>query len=162
MTPQDQRIAPCLWFDGKAEEAASFYVALFPNSRIERTLRSGVDWPGGKAGGVVLVSFTLNGEPFQALNGGKHDTFNDAVSFSVPCKDQAETDRLWDALIAGGGKAVQCGWLIDRYGVRWQIVPQEFLEMMHRAEGEQARRLMTAMMSMVKLDVAELKRAYDG
>lgn len=155
-------IAPCLWFAKEAEEAASFYVSIFANSRIDHVMRSAVDWPGGVAGEVLLVTFTLQGLPYQALNGGKHDSFNDAISLSVPCKDQAETDRLWEALIAGGGKAVQCGWLIDRYGVRWQIVPVEFMGMMHSAKGEQARRVMTAMMGMVKLDIAALKRAYDG
>ena len=155
-------IAPCLWFATEAEEAARFYVSTFPNSRVDHVMRSAVDWPGGKAGEVLFVAFTLHGQPYQALNGGKHDAFNDAVSLSVSCRDQAETNRLWDALIEGGGKAVQCGWLIDRYGLRWQIVPQEFMEMMQSAEGEQPRRLMTAMMGMVKLDVAALKRAYDG
>ncbi|KAB2851117.1 MAG: VOC family protein [Hyphomicrobiaceae bacterium] len=155
-------ISPCLWFDGRAEEAAKFYTSIFPNSRIDHVERSTVDYPGGKEGDVILVEFTLAGLSYQALNGGPHDTFNDAISLSVLCKDQAEVDRLWEALTAGGGKPIQCGWLKDKFGVSWQIVPEEFLAMLRDKDRSKARRGMQAMMEMVKLDVAALRRAYDG
>jgi predicted 3-demethylubiquinone-9 3-methyltransferase (glyoxalase superfamily) len=155
-------ISPCLWFDGRAEEAAKFYTSIFPNSRIDHVERSTVDYPGGKEGDVILVEFTLAGLSYQALNGGPHDTFNDAISLSVLCKDQAEVDRLWEALTAGGGKPIQCGWLKDKFGVSWQIVPEEFPAMLRDKDRSKARRGMQAMMEMVKLDVAALRRAYDG
>jgi predicted 3-demethylubiquinone-9 3-methyltransferase (glyoxalase superfamily) len=154
-------IAPCLWFDGQAEQAARFYVSIFPDSHIDHIQQSGADYPGGKAGDTILVEFTLAGLRYQALNGGAHNPFNDAISMSVACKDQAEVDRLWDALTADGGKPVQCGWLKDRFGVPWQIVPDEFAAMMRDADPKKAKNVMQAMMKMVKLDVAELKRAYD-
>lgn len=156
------RISPCLWFDGRAEEAAAFYVSLFPDSRITHVIRSPTDTPGAKAGSVILVEFSLSGQSFQALNGGPHDAFNDAISLSVDCADQAEVDRLWDALSAGGGRPVQCGWLKDKFGVSWQIVPEAMMAMMRGENPERARRAMEAMMRMVKLDIAELKRAWEG
>jgi predicted 3-demethylubiquinone-9 3-methyltransferase (glyoxalase superfamily) len=157
-----QKISPCLWFDGRAEEAARFYTSIFPNSRIDYTERSSVDYPGGKTGDVLLVEFTLAGLSYQALNGGPHDQFNDAISLSVTCKDQAEVDRLWDALTADGGKPVQCGWLKDKFGVSWQIVPEEFFTMIRGKDPRKSKRVMEAMMQMVKLDVAELRRASEG
>ena len=117
------KITPCLWFDGKAEEAARFYVSLLPDSRVDNVQRMGMDWPGGKAGGVVMVEFTLAGQPYSALYGGPHYQFTPAVSFSVSCADQAEVDRLWSAL-GDGGAPLQCGWITDRYGLSWQIVPE--------------------------------------
>lgn len=155
-------IAPCLWFDGRAEEAADFYVSVFPDSHVDHKSTSAVDWPGGKAGSVVLVEFTLAGQRYQALNGGPHAAFNDAISLSVSCTDQAEVDRLWDALVADGGEPVQCGWLKDKFGVRWQIVPEAQLEMLRDGDPDRNKRLMEAMMQMVKLDLAKLKQAYDG
>lgn len=156
------RIKPCLWFDRQAEEAAEFYVSIFPDARIEARNRSPVDWPGGKAGDVVLVEIVLAGQRCQALNGGPHAEFNEAISLSATCGDQSEVDRLWSALLAGGGEPMRCGWLKDKYGVRWQIVPEEFETMMRDEDAERSRRLMSAMLEMVKLDVAELRRAYRG
>jgi len=154
-----QKISPCLWFDGRAEEAARFYTSIFPDSRIDHVQRSPIDYPGGKAGDVILVEFTLAGQSYQALNGGPHDPFNDAISLSVTCKDQAEVDRYWDALTAGGGKPVMCGWLKDKYGIAWQIVPEALLAMLRDTDRAKAKRAMEAMMQMVKLDVGALERA---
>ena len=156
------KISPCLWFAGEAEQAANFYVSLLPDSRIDRVQRSPIDYPAGKAGDVLVVGFTLAGQSYIGLNGGPGVPHTNAVSFTINCDDQAEVDRLWDALIANGGKPVQCGWLNDRWGVPWQIVPKGFTEMLADSNGEGAKRAMTAMMGMVKLDMAELKRAYDG
>ena len=155
------KISPCLWFDGNAEQAARFYVSVFANSRIDYVQRSSIDYPGGKAGDVILVEFTLASLGYQALNGGPHDKFNDAISLSVACRDQAEVDRLWDALTADGGKPVQCGWLKDKFGVSWQIVPEEFVTMMRDENPKKAKSAMEAMVQMVKLDVAKLKQAFD-
>ncbi len=157
-----QKISPCLWFDGRAEEAARFYTALFPDSRIDHVQRSLIDYPGGKVNDVILVDFTLAGQRYQALNGGPHHPFNDPISLSVTCKDQAEVDRYWEALTAHGGKAVMCGWLKDKYGVSWQIVPEAFMAMMRDPDRAKSKRAMEAMMTMVKLDVAGLQRAFDG
>jgi predicted 3-demethylubiquinone-9 3-methyltransferase (glyoxalase superfamily) len=156
------KLAPCLWFDRRAEEAALLYTSLLPDSRIDHIQRAAVDYPGGKAGDVLLVEFTLAGLSYQGLNGGPHDPFNDAISLSVACQDQAEVDRLWDALIADGGRPVQCGWLKDRFGVSWQIVPDALFAMMRDPDGAKAKRTMEAMMGMVKLDLAALRRAFDG
>ncbi len=157
-----QKISPCLWFDGRAEEAARFYTSIFPDSRIDRVERSSIDYPGGKAGDAILVEFTLAGLSYQALNGGPHDPFNDAISLSVSCKDQAEVDHLWDALTSDGGMPVQCGWLKDKFGVAWQIVPEEFIAMTRDPNRTKSKRAMEAMVHMVKLDVAALRRAYEG
>lgn len=155
------KITPCLWFEGAAEEAARFYVSLLPDSRIERIHHSLVDTPGGKAGAVLLVEFTLAGQRYAALNGGMTVPYTNAVSFMIDCADQAEVDRLWAALTAGG-EEVQCGWLKDRYGVPWQIVPTVMLQMLADPDRSKATRAMQAMMGMVKLDIAGLQRAYDG
>ncbi len=157
-----QTISPCLWFDGRAEEAARFYTSIFRNSRLDHVERSSIDYPGGKAGTVILVEFTLAGLSYQALNGGPHDPFNDAISLSVSCANQEEVDRLWDALTADGGRPVQCGWLKDKFGVSWQIVPEEFAAMLRDGDRARSQRVMHAMMQMVKLDIAELRRAYKG
>lgn len=156
-----QKISPCLWFDRQAEEASKFYTSIFLDSRIDEIMRSSVDTPGAKAGEVILVDFTLAGQKYQALNGGVHERFNDAISLAVTCKDQAEVDRLWDALIAGGGKPVQCGWLKDKFGVSWQIVPEVLPKMINDKDREKSKRVMEAMMRMVKLDIDELQKAYD-
>ena len=158
-----QKISPCLWFDGNAEQAARFYTSVFPDSRIDHVGLSTVDYPGGKAGDVLLVELTLAGLSYQALNGGKFDSaFNDAISLSVSCKDQAEVDRIWDALTADGGKPVQCGWLKDKFGVSWQIVPEEFVVMLRDKDSRKVKRAMEAMMKMMKLDVATLRKAFDA
>ena len=156
------KISPCLWFDGDAEEAAHFYTSIFPDSRIDNIQQSSIDYPGGKVGGVILVEFTLAGLSYLALNGGPHDKFNDAISLSVSCKGQAEVDNIWDALISGGGKPVQCGWLKDKFGVSWQIVPEEMETMLREKDPIKTKRVMQAMMKMVKLDVAQLKSAFEG
>jgi predicted 3-demethylubiquinone-9 3-methyltransferase (glyoxalase superfamily) len=117
------KICPCLWFDGEAEEAAKFYVSLLPGSKIETVQKNTIDGPAGKAGSVLVVEFTLAGQRFMALNGGMRVEYTHAVSFKIDCADQAEVDRLWDALTANGGQPSRCGWLRDRYGVSWQIVP---------------------------------------
>ena len=154
------KIAPCLWYDNEAEEAAKFYVSLLPNSRIDRIMKSPADTPSGKAGTVLLVEFTLAGQRFQGLNGGPMFKFTPAVSLSIDCKDQAEVDRLWDAILKNGGKESQCGWITDRWGLSWQIVPHGIQDLYD--DPVKGKRAMEAMMKMVKLDMAALKRAYDG
>ena len=156
------KISPCLWFVSEAEEAANFYVSLLPNSRIEKVQRNTIDSPGGKAGTVLVVDFTLAGQRFLALNGGMKMEYTHAVSFMIDCADQAEVDRLWDALLANGGKADRCGWLKDRYGVSWQIVPKALMTYIGGSDSAGAQRAMQAMLGMVKLDIEGLKRAYEG
>lgn len=156
------KITPCIWYDGAAEEAANFYVALLPGSRIDRVIKSPVDTPSGAAGQVLVVEFTLADQAFMGLNGGPMFPQTEAVSFIIETEDQAETDRLWDALIADGGTPSQCGWLKDRWGVSWQITPRRLNELMRETDPERARRAMTAMMTMTKIDIAALERAADG
>jgi predicted 3-demethylubiquinone-9 3-methyltransferase (glyoxalase superfamily) len=155
------RIAPCLWFKSEAEEAAKFYVSLLPDSKIMHVQRNVMDSPGGKTGTVLIVEFQLAGQRFQALNGNTQFAYNHAISFSVDCKDQAEVDRLWAALLKGG-EEVACGWIKDRYGVSWQIVPSVLPKMLADPDQAKAQRVMTAMMGMIKLDIAALQRAYEG
>ena len=156
------KIAPCLWFDGEAEEAANFYVSLLSDSRIETVQRNTVDSPGGKAGTVLVVEFTLAGQRFIALNGGTRFEYTHAISFKIDCADQAEVDRLWDGLLSGDGQAERCGWLKDRFGLSWQIVPTALPKYLGGADREGAKRAMAAMLQMVKLDIAGLKKAYEG
>ena len=156
------KISPCLWFDGEAEEAAKFYVSLLPDSRIEKVQRNSVDSRAGKAGSVLVVEFTLAGQRFMALNGGKAFDFTHAISFKIDCADQAEVDRLWDALAANGGSVERCGWLKDRFGVSWQIVPTALVQYLGGPDRAGAQRAMQAMMQMIKLDIAGLKSAYEG
>ncbi len=156
-----QKITPCLWFNGEAEEAASFYVTLLPDSRIERVFRSPADTPSGPAGSVLTVEFNLAGMKYLALNGGPEFSFTEAVSFQIHCDDQEEVDRLWAALFAGG-KEIACGWIKDRWGLAWQIVPVRLQELLQDPDPERARRTMEAMMKMVKIDIATLERAADG
>jgi len=155
-------ITPCLWFATRALEAAEFYVSVFAGSSIRNVHRAGSDYPGGKAGQVLMVEFTLAGLDYQALNGGPHDTFNDAISLSVSCEDQAEVDRLWARLTADGGKPVQCGWLKDKYGLSWQIVPKRLGQLMSDPDRARAQRVMQAMLKMVKLDIAALEAAAEA
>ena len=154
-----QTITPCLWFENNALEAAEFYTSIFPDSSIATVQRAPADTPGPKAGSVLVVQFKLAGQDYQALNGGPHDKFNDAISLSVSCKDQTEVDRYWSALTAGGGKPVQCGWLKDKYGLSWQIVPKRLPELLADPDPGKAKRVMEAMMKMVKIDVAALEAA---
>jgi predicted 3-demethylubiquinone-9 3-methyltransferase (glyoxalase superfamily) len=156
------RISPCLWFDGEAEEVARFYVSLLPDSRIENIQKNIIDSRAGKAGSVLLVEFTLAGQRFMALNGGMRFDYTHAVSFMIDCKDQAEVDRLWDALSANGGAVEQCGWLKDRYGVSWQIVPDALATYLGGPDAAGAQRVVQAMFGMVKLDIEGLRRAYEG
>lgn len=153
---------PCLWFDGKAEEAAEFYTGLIPDSHIDRIWRSPADTPSGPTGMVLTVDFTVAGQRLQALNGGPDFSFNEAVSIVVECEDQAEVDRLWDALTADGGEPGPCGWLKDRFGLSWQIVPEELNRLVSDPDPERARRAMEAMLAMGKIDVDELRAAAGG
>ena len=160
------RIAPCLWFDTQAEEAAKYYTGIFRNARITRVNRypdSGREIHGKEPGSVMTVDFELDGLSFTALNGGPDFTFNEALSLQVLCKDQEEIDYYWEKLGAGGDpKAQQCGWLKDRYGVSWQVGPADMAEMFADETSPQTKRAMEAMLKMKKIDIAELQRAYDG
>lgn len=156
------KIFPFLWYAREAEEAASFYASIFPDSSVDRVTALQSESPSGPPGSVKVVEFTLFGQRFQAMTAGKHDDFNDAISLMVECADQAEVDRYWNALIEGGGKPVACGWLTDRFGVRWQIVPAVLAELMADKDPARAKRVSDAMMKMVKLDVAALQKAYRG
>jgi predicted 3-demethylubiquinone-9 3-methyltransferase (glyoxalase superfamily) len=157
-----QAIYPCLWFDGNAEEAVQLYTSLLPNSQIDKVWRSPADTPSGPAGMVLTVDFTLNGQRLQGLNGGPDFRFNEAISLVIECDDQAEVDRLWDALTADGGEPGPCGWLKDRFGLSWQIVPRELNELVAHPDPERARRAMEAMLKMGKIEVEELRRAADA
>ncbi len=156
------KIAPCLWFDGQAEEAAKLYASIFPDSRIDKVVRSPADNPSTPAGAVLTVDFTLAGQQFIGLNGGPDFRFNEAVSFSIDCQDQAEVDRYWAALIEGGGSHGVCGWLKDRFGVSWQVVPRQLNEMLQSSDRDAAARAMEAMLKMKKIDVEKLREAYEG
>ena len=156
------KITPNLWFDGQAEEAAAFYTSLFPEGRIDKIVRAPADNPSTREGDVLTVEFTIAGSPFVGLNGGPDFKFNEAVSFSVDCADQAEVDRYWDALVAGGGEHSVCGWLKDRFGVSWQVVPRQLNEMLESPDKDAARRAMEAMLEMKKLDIAKLREAFEG
>jgi predicted 3-demethylubiquinone-9 3-methyltransferase (glyoxalase superfamily) len=150
----------CLWFDGRAEEAAEFYTSIFPNAQLGRSMRY-TDVGPGEPGSVVTVEFEINGRRFVALNGGPQFTFTEAISFQIFCEDQAEVDYYWERL-ADGGREIQCGWVNDRFGVSWQVIPERLMEMLTDPDGEKAGRATQAMLSMVKLDIAELERAYAG
>jgi predicted 3-demethylubiquinone-9 3-methyltransferase (glyoxalase superfamily) len=156
-----QKITPHLWYTKEAQEAARFYASIFPDSRVDRVTPLPADSPSGPAGSVEVVEFTLCGQPFMAISAGPLDPFNHAISFVVTCENQAELDRYWTALLEGG-TVEQCGWLKDRYGVSWQIVPAGFGEMMADPDRGRARRVAEAMLKMVKLDFAALKAAYEG
>ncbi|HIK18932.1 MAG TPA: VOC family protein [Leptolyngbyaceae cyanobacterium M33_DOE_097] len=155
-----QKIIPCLWFNGNAEDAAMFYVSLLPDSRIDRILKSPADTPSGPAGMVLTVEFTLAGMQYVGLNGGPQFPFTEAVSFQIHCDDQAEVDRLWAALTEGGSE-VACGWLKDRWGLSWQIVPKRLIELINDPDANRARRAQEAMMQMVKIDIGAIERAAD-
>jgi predicted 3-demethylubiquinone-9 3-methyltransferase (glyoxalase superfamily) len=154
-----QKIKTFLWFDREAEQAARFYCSVFPGSKVTSVARYAVDTPGGKKGSVMTVAFRLAGQEFVALNGGPTYQFTPAISLSVDCRSQAELDRIWRKLTSGGGKPVQCGWLTDRYGLSWQVVPATIGELLGPADPARAGKVMEAMFGMVKLDIAALKRA---
>ena len=152
------RITPMLWFDHQAEEAARFYASIFPNSKIGTIARYGESGPGPK-GSVMVVAFELDGQPFTALNGGPMFKFTEAISLVVNCADQKELDHYWDRLTEGGSP-VQCGWLKDKYGLSWQIVPTVLSELMSGPDPARSQRVMAALMRMVKLDIGQLQQAY--
>ena len=155
------KIQPCLWFDHNAEEAARFYAATFPDSRVGAISSAPADYPSGKKGDVLTVEMTILGMPFLLLNGGPQFTFDEAVSFQVATEDQAETDRYWKAIIEGGGEESVCGWCKDRFGLSWQITPKRLTQLMAQG-GETAARAFEAMMHMKKIDIAALDRAVEG
>ena len=161
-----QKIAPCLWFDGQAEEAAKFYTSIFKNSRITATARygeAGQEITGAKPGSVMTVSFEIDGHPFTALNGGPLFKFSEAISFEIFCDTQKDVDYYWEKLGAGGDpKAQQCGWLKDKFGVSWQVIPKELPELLMDSKSASSQRAMAAMLKMKKLDIDALKRAYAG
>jgi len=154
------KIFPFLWYATEAEEAARLYASIFPDSRVERVTALQSESPSGPPGSVKVVDFTIFGQPFRAMSAGPHHEFNDAVSLTVLCDDQAELDRYWNALLEGGGRPQACGWLVDRFGVRWQIVPAVFEEMMRDKDPARSKRVTDAMMQMVKFDIAALEKAY--
>ena len=159
-----QKISPCLWFDTKAEEAANFYVSVFKNSRIKHVSRygeAGREVHGKEPGSVMVVAFEIEGQTFTALNGGPHFKFNEAVSFQVMCDTQAEIDHFWSELSQGGQEG-QCGWLKDKYGLSWQVVPSELPQMLTGGDAARQDRMMTAVMAMKKFDLEALKQAYAG
>jgi two-component system sensor histidine kinase QseC len=156
-----QKITPYLWFDGNAEEAVAFYTSVFKNSKTVNVSHYSEAGP-MPAGSVMTIEFEIEGQEFVALNGGPHYKFTPAISLSVSCESQAEIDDLWDKLLAGGGQPVQCGWLTDKFGLSWQIVPRVLLDFMQDKDPVKARRTAEAMFKMVKLDIAALKKAYAG
>jgi len=156
-----KKITPCLWFDGKAEEAAQFYVSVFKRGRIRSVAHFGEGAPAPK-GSVMTVSFQIEGQDFLALNGGPHFTFTPAISFIVDCKTQKEVDELWETLTADGGEESQCAWLKDKFGVSWQIVPRLLVKLLRDKDAAKAKRVLQAMLQMKKIDIAALKKAYVG
>lgn len=159
--PQSQKITTFLWFDNNAEEAANFYTSIFKNSKILGTNRYGEAGP-GKPGSVMAGSFEIDGQQFNVLNGGPAFKFNEAISLFVNCENQQEVDELWAKLIAGGGEESQCGWLKDKFGLSWQIIPRQLGEMLSDKDPEKAKRAMEAMLKMKKIDIKTLERARDA
>lgn len=157
-----QKIVPHLWYTKEAEEAARFYAKVFPDSHVDRVTSLPAESPSGPAGSVDIVEFTVCGQSFMAISAGPHDTFNDAISFMVNCTSQSEIDRYWNALHENGGKPQACGWIIDKYGVRWQIVPTVLGEMMVDPDKAKARRAAQEMLKQVKFDIAKLEAAFNG
>ena len=161
-----QRIIPCLWFDNQAEEAAIFYVSIFRNSKIGRITRygkEGYEIHGRSEGTVMTVEFVIDGQAFTALNGGPIFKFNEAISFQVYCETQEEVDSYWEKLSEGGDKkAQQCGWLKDKYGVSWQVIPKGLSELLGDPDSEKSQRAMKAMLQMKKIDIGEIRQAYEG
>ena len=156
------KIFPFLWYAKEAEEAARFYASIFPDSRVDRVVALQSESPSGPPGSVKVVDFTLFGQRFQAMTAGPHHEFNDAISMVVLCDDQSELDRYWSALLEGGGKAQACGWLMDRFGVRWQIIPASLETLMQGGDPARSKRVSDALLKMVKLDIAALEKAYKG
>lgn len=159
--PIQQKITPFLWFDNAAEEAMAFYTSVFPRSRVVEVTRYGDAGPGPK-GTVMVGTFELDGQRFIALNGGPHFEFTEAISLFIDCESQEEVDHYWSKLVEGGGRHSQCGWLTDRFGLSWQVVPRVLMEMQRDPDPAKSSRVMKAMLAMTKLDVATLRRAYEG
>lgn len=157
-----QKITPVLWFDGVAEEAAAFYVSLLPDSRIDQVVRAPADNPGTGEGAVLVVDFTLAGQKYAGLNGGPEFKPNESVSFQILTEDQAETDRLWDAIISNGGAESACGWCKDKWGFNWQVTPRVLIDRLIDADHGRARRAFEAMMQMQKIDIAAIEAAADA
>ncbi|UWU91267.1 VOC family protein [Bradyrhizobium sp. CB1015] len=156
------KLVPCMWFNGDAEDAAKFYVSLVPNSAITHVQRNVSDGPSGKEGSVLVIEFTVAGQPLVALNGGMKMEYTHAISLMIHCDDQAQVDSVWNTFLAHGGKAERCGWLRDRWGVAWQVVPKVMFEFLSSPDKAAAARAMQAMMKMVKLDVEVLRLAFEG
>ncbi len=160
-----QKIAPCLWFDTEAEAAAKFYCSIFDNSRIDEISRyvdAGQEIHGKEAGSVMAVAFELEGQKFVALNGGPQFTFDEAISFQISCATQQEVDYFWDKLTSEGGEEGPCGWLKDKFGLSWQVVPSQLIDMMRDNDPKKVARVTNAFLQMKKFDIAALERAYDG
>ncbi len=155
-----QKIAPFLWFDNQAEEATNFYVSIFKNSEILGLTRYGEAGP-GQEGTVMVADFKLDGQHFIALNGGPHFKFTEAISFQIDCLTQEEVDYYWDSLLAGGGEPSQCGWLKDKFGLSWQVVPRRLSELLGDSDPEKANRVMQAMLQMVRIEIPKLEAAYN-
>jgi predicted 3-demethylubiquinone-9 3-methyltransferase (glyoxalase superfamily) len=160
--PTSTKIRTFLWYAKDADKAAAYYASIFPDSRVDRVTAMQSESPSGPPGSVKVVEFTLLGRPFMAMTAGRHHEFNDAVSIMVECDDQQELDRYWMALLEGGGKEQACGWLLDRYGLRWQIVPAKMQAWMAEPDKARSKRVTDAMLQMVKLDIATLEQAYRG
>ena len=156
------KITPNLWFDGNAEEAANFYVGLFPDSKVNKIVRSPADNPSTAKGAVVVVEFTLAGQPYVGINGGPQFSFTEAVSFAIECDDQAELDRYWNLLTSDGGGESRCGWCKDRFGLSWQVTPKRLREMLESPDRDAAERAMQAMLKMGKIETGSLERAFRG
>jgi predicted 3-demethylubiquinone-9 3-methyltransferase (glyoxalase superfamily) len=162
MAQVSTKIVPFFWYATQAEEAAKYYASIFPDSHLDRVVSMQSESPSGPPGSVKVVDFTLFGQKFQAMTAGPHDDFNDAISMVVLCDDQAEVDKYWSALLAGGGKEQACGWLHDKFGLRWQIIPARLIDMMADQDKGRSKRVSDAMMQMIKLDVAALEKAYQS
>lgn len=156
------KIAPCLWFDGQAEEAANFYASVFPDSHVKAVHRAPGDYPAGQEGSVIMVEFTVLGSDFLGLNGGPQFKFDEAVSFQVYTDDQEETDRYWNALTSNGGEESMCGWCKDRFGLSWQITPKRLMELVSAKDPAKSKAAFNAMMQMRKIDIAALDAAVQG
>jgi predicted 3-demethylubiquinone-9 3-methyltransferase (glyoxalase superfamily) len=156
------KLVPNLWYAKDAEEAARFYARTFPDSSVDKVVTMPADSPSGPAGSVTIVELTVLGTPLVAMTAGPHHEFNDAISFAVHCESQAELDRYWNAILENGGKPQACGWIIDRYGVRWQIVPSALGDLLAHSDRTKAKRATEEMLKQVKIDIAKIEAAFDG